>query len=838
MSSEATSIGDSHNLGRIASLAAELGALLLLVYYFQLESPAFFRICALAFSGFTIHYFLPLRLRLPFFLVLSFAGIGMIFGWDSLWLVGIGLILIGLCHLPLSFRARMALLVVTGGVLAGLRAGWAPVPWSSAVWPILASMFMFRLIVYLHDTENDRKPASVWERLSYFFLLPNVCFPLFPVVDYKTFRRTYYNEERHRIYQTGVVWILRGLTQLILYRIVYYYFSMAPGEVEDVGDLTRYVVSGFLLYLRISGQFHIIVGMLRLFGFNLPESHHLYFLSRSFTDFWRRINIYWKDFMMKVFFYPMFFRLRKRGETTALVVSTAFVFFMTWCLHAYQWFWIRGSYLFVGTDILFWSILGVIVIGNTLYEAKHGTERLVGARAWTPGRLAGLVLRTGATFATICILWSLWTSASIAEWTSVWSTGLSQPTVSDWRLIPAAGLAVIGFCVAVVLSAIRDRTRVTQRAPSFTRSVSLVLSSVAAITLIGTPELYARHLLGPYARVTTEVLASTRELRLSGADADMLERGYYEDLLSVQTFNTQLWEAYASWPLNWSRIDDTGVLRATGDFLRLELVPSQEIRFRDAVLSTNRWGMRDREYELEAPEGAYRFALVGSSHVMGYGVNDDETFDAQLERRLNEGDAGAGLLFEVLNFGVDGYRPLQELRQLETKVLEFEPDAIMYVAHSGAALRATQHIADVVLAAVPVPYPELEEILAQSGARDGGDSAEIERRLRPYRNEILAWTYRRIVALCRERGVEPVWVYLPTAGETIPETTQEEFSRQAADAGFVTITLADAFKGHDPRTIWLSEWDHHPNAIGHQLIGDHLYRKLMEADAPGRAWRR
>ena len=26
-------------------------------------------------------------------------------------------------------------------------------------------------------------------------MLPNVCFPLFPVVDYKTFRRNYYDDD-------------------------------------------------------------------------------------------------------------------------------------------------------------------------------------------------------------------------------------------------------------------------------------------------------------------------------------------------------------------------------------------------------------------------------------------------------------------------------------------------------------------------------------------------------------------------------------------------------------------------------------------------------------------
>ena len=42
-------------------------------------------------------------------------------------------------------------------------------------------------------------------------------------------------------------------------------------------------------------------------------------LASSFTDFWRRINIYWKDFMLKVFYYPAVFRLKKLGATNAII---------------------------------------------------------------------------------------------------------------------------------------------------------------------------------------------------------------------------------------------------------------------------------------------------------------------------------------------------------------------------------------------------------------------------------------------------------------------------------------------------------------------------------------
>src|SRR5690606_6508697 len=111
------------------------------------------------------------------------------------------------------------------------RADVISTPWLLAVWPVLGSMFMFRLCVYLYDLKHDKEPPNVARTLAYFFMLPNVCFPLFPVIDYKTFRRTYYNEDAHQIYQNGVVWMVRGIVQLIAYRVVYTHLTLAPSEV-------------------------------------------------------------------------------------------------------------------------------------------------------------------------------------------------------------------------------------------------------------------------------------------------------------------------------------------------------------------------------------------------------------------------------------------------------------------------------------------------------------------------------------------------------------------------------------------------------------------------------
>jgi hypothetical protein len=279
---------------------------------------------------------------------------------------------------------RVFLLLATGTLFAVWRMDLLPAPWSVAIWPILASMFMFRLALYLYALKHDKKRPTMAQTLAYFFMLPNVCFPLYPVIDYATFIRTYYDRDAGRIYKIGIKWIVRGLLHLILYRFVYLHLASDPMEVRTLGNLVQFMLATFLLYLRVSGQFHVIAGVLHLYGFRLPETHHLYYLASSFTDFWRRINIYRKDFMMKLVYYPSYFQLRRWGDNIALVVSTVIVFLTTWILHSYQWFWLRGGFPLEPQDVLFWGILGGLVVFGSLREMKRPQKRRLGrGPAWS-----------------------------------------------------------------------------------------------------------------------------------------------------------------------------------------------------------------------------------------------------------------------------------------------------------------------------------------------------------------------------------------------------------------------------------------------------------------------
>lgn len=88
------------------------------------------------------------------------------------------------------------------------------------------------------------------------------------------------------------------------------------------------------------------------------------------------------------------------------------------------------------------------------------------------------------------------------------------------------------------------------------------------------------------------------------------------------------------------------------------------------AIRVNRHGMRQREINLEKPEGVRRVAVLGDSFVWGIGVSDEERLTERLEERLSAS--------EVLNFGVSGYGPVQYHLMLE-RVAAFAPDVVVLV---------------------------------------------------------------------------------------------------------------------------------------------------------------
>ena len=287
------------------------------------------------------------------------------------------------------------------------------------------------------------------------------------------------------------------------------------------------------------------------------------------------------------------------------------------------------------------------------------------------------------------------------------------------------------------------------------------------------------------------------------------------------------------------------------DFMFGDLRPDAHIVFKEQPLTTNRWGMRDRDRLLAKPEGTYRIALLGPSHVMGAGVADGETFADFLEERLNRSAAPeTNIRYEVLNFGVTNYSLLQQLAMLEERAVMFQPDVVIITSSREAQGRVIRHLAQVIVSGITIPYPDLDALIRRLGIKtvtNPGFPVPFEKvrallgtvgiktrmpeneaasRIRPAADSIVRWTLERIAAVTSAHGAVPVFLAL----NLVLDLSAGESRRleEADAAGFLVFNLLDLWQNRDKSALQVAEWDRHPNAAGHRLIANRLFELMQQ----------
>ena len=557
--------------------------------------------------------------------------------------------------------------------------------------------------------------------------------------------------------------------------------------------------------------------MLCLFGYDLPKTMDNYFLAGGFNDLWRRMNIYWKDFMMKLFYYPLFMRLRKKGPTMALVVSTVFVFYASWALHTYQTWWVSGYLRVTAMDGWFWTIFAAAVLTNTLLEAKFGRRRApIKQRRIPIGAALVRSLKTVGMFIAMCSIWSFWIGESPSDFFSLLAqAGNSEPIEFVWLVLGIAGVVAIGVVGQIAFSLGLRVHPVT-----YAGKTGYTLATTAGLLLLSATVLQRED--------THRYLAAVMKDGLNQRDQELMIRGYYEDILVDRSLLGEIADAQRERPATWLDLDQTDAVRRTGDLLDLELLPDYEIEFKESLLHTNRWGMRDRDYPREKPAGTFRIGLLGGSIELGSGLEDGVVYSALVEERLGEG-------FEILNFAVPGYSLIEAVVSNERKALGFDLDVCIYATHFAGLNIVTSNLRALVENEVPLVYEELEAVVLEARLEPGMSAQQVSRALRPQNRDwpmedLLAWGYGQIVEDCRARGVVPVWLMVPLPEDQEHTPGIDLMRRIAEEAGFLTLDLTHAavYGDRDPESLVLRPWDRHPNAEASRLLADALHGILLE----------
>jgi lysophospholipase L1-like esterase len=130
--------------------------------------------------------------------------------------------------------------------------------------------------------------------------------------------------------------------------------------------------------------------------------------------------------------------------------------------------------------------------------------------------------------------------------------------------------------------------------------------------------------------------------------------------------------------LRWAGLDHA-ILWAPDPRLGWRSIPNATGHWTEegqAFVRMNSHGYRDRERETAKPKNTFRIAVFGDSMTQAVQVELEETFTHRLEERFRSQE----LAIEVLNFGVNGYSPVQELLLLKEEGPRFQPDLVILAA--------------------------------------------------------------------------------------------------------------------------------------------------------------
>jgi hypothetical protein len=341
-------------------------------------------------------------------------------------------------------------------------------------------------------------------------------------------------------------------------------------------------------------------------------------------------------------------------------------------------------------------------------------------------------------------------------------------------------------------------------------------------------------------------MESTRSPDLNRADREATAGGYYEGLIgggdSPEGARSGLAMRLLGKPSDWVRFDAANVAyHINGDFLMFALKPNVNRRIFGQPFVTNAQGFRDGPFTVEKPPRTFRVVVLGSSIDMGWGVGNGESYVDLLETWLNAHakEIGTPRRFEVLNFAVAAYSPMQRLEVYRRKAAAYHPDLVLYSATLLDTRLIEIHLCDMLQQRVDPTYDFLRRTIADAGIVPEDlrlDSREqlvhkaaVKKKLKPQHWPVYDQTLGTLAADCRSSGVALACLIVPRVGKAdAPEVRAERIARLrtiAAHHALTLIDLTDTFDHLDPTKVELAAWDDHPNALGHQR----LFRTLVNA---------
>lgn len=313
-------------------------------------------ITSFAFAGFTlaallVYHRLTGRAKQVWLLAVS---LGFFALWD--WLFGLVLLALTMTNYWLGRRivpdgSRWPFWLGLGlnlGVLVVFRDVFFSLSGYGLLVPIGLSFYFVQVVAYLVDVNLGRmQPERDWLHFTlYLFYFPKLLSG--PIERARTFiprlvqPQTVDADQVIRSFSLVMAGLVRKLFVAdALVALIPERAFVAPGEFAGQHLVTWLLGYAFALYNDFAGYTSIVRGVSGLFGIELSRNFNRPYLSKDFTDFWRRWHISLSEWLRDYIFFPvtrwLMGRFRNRQHFFNLVLPPMITMLVSGLWHGFSW---------------------------------------------------------------------------------------------------------------------------------------------------------------------------------------------------------------------------------------------------------------------------------------------------------------------------------------------------------------------------------------------------------------------------------------------------------------------------------------------------------------------
>jgi lysophospholipase L1-like esterase len=261
--------------------------------------------------------------------------------------------------------------------------------------------------------------------------------------------------------------------------------------------------------------------------------------------------------------------------------------------------------------------------------------------------------------------------------------------------------------------------------------------------------------------------------------------------------------------------------------------PNTSARLMGVDVTINSFGLRDREYPIEKPDGVVRVLMLGDSVTFGWGVEAEDTVAKKLERKLNAESSGPR--FEVINAGVGNYNTVMEVLSFVERDAALKPDVVIlnYFINDAEPVPTRHDIGLLEYSYAAVYFMGRLDILRREyfGKEDW----------RTYYADLYGpnsegWNQARIALdrlakFCRASNIKLMIVNYPELHQLDPYpfpqvTASVEGLANQSDVPF--LDLLSSVDGVEPSSLWVSPTDAHPNRNATERFAEAMNAALLQ----------